>query len=70
MNDLEQIKTIRTQALAVIREITVNPKPSYTLDSQRVSWESYLKQLSATVTWCDTQLASHEPYEFHTQGGT
>ena len=35
-SDLEQIQTIRSQALALIADITANPKPSYTLDGQSV----------------------------------
>ncbi|MBI1899750.1 MAG: hypothetical protein HYS13_01390 [Planctomycetia bacterium] len=70
MSDADQIRTIRSQALAVIAQITAAPKPSYEVDGQRVAWGDYLAQLRATVEWCDRQLAGDDPFELHTTGGT
>lgn len=67
--DLEQIATIKTQTLARIVEITAQPKPTYVLDGQKVAWETYLKQLQATVAWCDAQLNGAEPFEEVTRAG-
>jgi len=53
--------TIKTQTLAMIAEITANPKPSYNIDGQSVQWTDYLKQLQAIVEWCDQQMARSEP---------
>jgi len=44
----------------MIAEITANPKPSYNIDGQSVQWTDYLKQLRATVEWCDQQIARCE----------
>ncbi len=55
--DTEQIALIRSQALALIAEITAQPKPTYMIDGQTVSWTGYLKQLRDTVAWCDARLA-------------
>ncbi len=68
--DPEQIRTIRTQTLAIIAELTANPKPTYYIDGQTVSWNSYLTNLQATVDWCDKKLASYAPFEFRTQATT
>jgi len=57
--DAEQIATIKTQTLARIAEITAEPKPSYSIDGQKVAWADYLRQLLATVNWCDNKLADH-----------
>ena len=43
---------------------------SLQIDGQRVSWGTYVRQLQATVTWCDKQLAGDDPFELHSQGGT
>ncbi len=67
---LNQLRTIRSQTLAIIEEITKSPKPTYAIDGQSVSWETYLKQLQSTVSWCNTQLASESPCEIRTQAGT
>ena len=44
----------------MIAEMTANPKPSYAVDGQSVQWTDYLKQLRATVEWCDQQIARSE----------
>ena len=66
--DREQLQTIRGLALAQLAELRAQPKPSYTLDGQSVSWESYATSLLRTVDWCDAKLAADEPFEIHSQG--
>ena len=62
------IATIKTQALANIQAITANPKPSYSIDGQMVSWGDYLRTQTELVEWCDKQLAGETPFEHHTVG--
>jgi hypothetical protein len=69
-SDLEQIQAIKSQTLARIAELTAQPKPTYYLDGQSVSWNEYLQRLQATVGWCDRQLAGLAPIEVHSQGIT
>ena len=69
-SDLEQIRTIKSQTLAVIAELTANPKPTYYVDGQTVSWNDYLARLQATVDWCERKLAGEEPFEIRSQGIT
>jgi len=69
-SDLEQIQAIKSQTLARIAELTAQPKPTYYLDGQTVSWNDYLARLQATVDWCDRHLAGQEPIEIHSQGVT
>ena len=52
--------TIKSQTLAMIAEITAEPKPTYSIDGQSVLWTDYLKQLRTTVEWCDQQIARSE----------
>ena len=68
MSDQATIATIKSQMLALIAAITENPKPSYSIDGQSVSWSDYLRQLQGSVEWCDRQLARSEPFEIHSQG--
>ncbi|GHT10202.1 hypothetical protein FACS1894170_01930 [Planctomycetales bacterium] len=51
------IDVIKTQLLALIAEVTVNPKPTYQIDGQSVHWTEYLKELQKSVDWCNRQLA-------------
>jgi hypothetical protein len=69
-NDLCRIQQIKTQTLTVIARITANPKPSYAVDGQQVSWESYLAQLQSTIDWCDQKIAAYQPFEGRSQGFT
>ena len=69
-SDLEQIRSIKSQTLAVIAELTADPKPTYFIDGQRVSWNAYLKRLRATVDWCEKKLAGEEPFEIRSHGVT
>jgi len=59
--DNEQLITIRSLALARIAEITAAPKPNYTIDGQQVAWADYLRQLQATVDWCNGRLTDDGP---------
>jgi hypothetical protein len=68
--DLEQIRAIRRQTLSLIAELTAQPKPTYRLDGQSISWNDYLVRLRTTVDWCDRKLGGEEPLEIHSQGFT
>lgn len=61
------LNTIRSQTLALIAEMTENPKPSYTIDGQTVSWTDYLAQLQKTVEWCDRLLVAENPVEIRSE---
>lgn len=39
-----------TQIAATIKSITTDPKPSYSINGQSVSWESYLSMLTGQLT--------------------
>ena len=69
-SDLEQLRIIYSQTLAIIAQLTSDPKPSYTVDGQAVSWSDYLAKLQETVDWCEKKLAGQEPFEIHSQGAT
>ncbi len=60
MDDLSQLRAIRSRTLGLIAEITAVPKPTYSVDGQSVSWNDYLQQLRETVEWCERRLAAAE----------
>jgi hypothetical protein len=69
-SDQQQLETIKSQTLAILADITANPKPSYNIDGQSISWTEYLGQLQRTIDWCDRGIAAAAPTELHTEGGT
>jgi len=68
--DAQQLAAVKSQTLARIAEITAEPKPNYYIDGQMVNWSDYLRQLQATVDWCNQKLAAEAPFEFRSQGYT
>jgi len=66
--DAEQLATIKTQTLALIVDITANPKPNYNIDGQDIDWADYLAKLQATLDWVNGQLANETPVEYHSRG--
>jgi len=68
--DLQQIAAVKSQTLAILADLTADPKPTYTIDGQTVAWSEYLARLQATVDWCEKKLAGHEPFEVQSQGTT
>lgn len=70
MSDREQIETIRQQTLSQLIELRANPKPTYSIDGQTVSWTQYITSLQNTIDWCDAKLIGLEPFEVRSQAVT
>jgi len=70
MDDAQQLESIRRLALAQLADLHVSPKPSYSIDGQSVSWQSYLESLQKTIDWCDAKLGGSEPWEVQSQAVT
>jgi hypothetical protein len=70
MSDTDQIAAIRSQALTQLLELRASPKPTYTIDGQSVSWETYVRSLEATVDWCDQKMIALDPFEVRSRGMT
>ena len=66
-SDLEQIRTIKTDTLAQIAEVSDQRKPSYSENGQSFSWTEYLDHLARRVDWCNQQLALEEPFEIESR---
>lgn len=69
-SEAQQISSIRSLTLAQLEQLRANPKPTYSIEGQRVSWTEYIESLQETVDWCDRKLASYEPFEFQSRGTT
>jgi hypothetical protein len=70
MTDIEQIQSIRQFTLAQLADLRANPKPTYTIDGQTVSWTTYISSLQAAVDWCDAKLIGLAPFEVRSQAIT
>jgi hypothetical protein len=68
--EAEQIAVIRTQTLAQLVALRAEPKPSYSIDGQTVSWTEYARSLQDTIDWCDRKLLDCAPFEFQGEATT
>lgn len=69
-DETQQILAIRSQTLSQLEQLRASPKPTYSVDGQRFSWQEYVESLQQTVDWCDEKLASYQPFECRSQGTT
>ncbi len=70
MTDRQQIELIRSQTLSQLVDLRANPKPTYSIDGQTVSWTDYVRSLEASIDWCDAKLVGLEPFEVVSQALT
>lgn len=62
------LKKSRDNILTLIEEITTDPKPSYSIDGQKVDWAQYLKQLQESLKAIEENLEDKDGlYEEHSQ---
>jgi hypothetical protein len=66
----QSYESIRANALANLESATAAPKPTYSIDGQRVEHAEYLVRLQRLVEWCDAQIANLNPIEVATQAGS
>ena len=68
--DAEQLATIKSQTLALLVSLTENPKPSYDIDGQEISWNEYRRALMLDLEKIDQQIAANTVFEVSSQGFT
>ena len=49
MSDLSDLKVIKSQLIARLKEVTAKRKPSYDIDGQDVSWTEYTRMLREQI---------------------
>lgn len=65
---LENLETTQANIAAILVQITTNPKPTYSIDGQSVSWESYFKTLTDQLKAINELIAVQSgPFEYRTQ---
>ena len=65
----QQLETLRTQALDNLLAATTSPKPTYTIDGQRVDHAGYLVRMQQLADWCSERLADLSTVEIATTAG-
>lgn len=56
--DAENLATIRSNLLAYIATESANPKPSYSIDGQSVSWADHMASLWRQLESLNEQIAA------------
>ena len=67
-SEAEQISSIRGLTIAQLEQLRTDPKPTYSIDRQQVSWTAYVESLQRTIDWCDKKIADYQPFEVHSLG--
>jgi len=68
MTDIERMKSIKSKLLDTLESLATNPKPTYSIDGQVVSWNEYFQMLVAQVKSLNDLINAEEPFEIRTQG--
>ncbi|HEX4132478.1 MAG TPA: hypothetical protein VHZ24_20775 [Pirellulales bacterium] len=69
-NLLQNLITARDNIAANLAAITANPKPSYSIDGQRVSWQALCDSYSRQLVALNAQIAAADPFEITSLGTT
>jgi hypothetical protein len=64
------LQTMRDNYAAKLAAISANPKPTYSIDGQSVSWDSYRKSLLEEIDKINGMLSAAAPFEYETTGTT
>lgn len=60
-----------TQLTSVIKDITSNPKPNYSINGQSVSWADYLTTVTTQLNqMLEIQQKINSPYIIQSRGGS
>ena len=66
--NLQQLQTIKAQVLANLAELTLNPKPTYTIDGVSIPWTEYHQMLLTQLSNInDLLVVEGGPFVFVTQ---
>lgn len=60
--DLKTLQTIKTNLLTILSDLSANPKPSYSIDGQSVSWSEYFSMVSDQLDKINALINAENPY--------
>jgi len=64
----ENLTTARANYAAILAEISLNPKPTYSVNGQSFSWVEYQRFLLDSIERLDSLILQAEPpYEYQTE---
>ena len=63
---LTDLESVRDNLMAKLKEYSVSPKPSYTIEGQTVNGSDYLKQLIDGIKAVNELMVIFDPYELRT----
>lgn len=66
--DLENLRTIKSNLISRLAEVTASKKPSYNIDGKNVNWTEYAAMLRQEIANVNELIALESPFEFKSQG--
>jgi hypothetical protein len=68
-SEAENLQTAIDNVAAKLAEVTANPKPSYSIDGQSVSWGEYYRMLTGHLKELrEAKIAADGPFERNVVG--
>jgi hypothetical protein len=64
---LEHLQTAKDNLLAKVAAVTADPKPTYSIDGQSVSYNEYYNSLLSQLTLINRLINAEAPYEHKSQ---
>ena len=65
--DLENLRSIKSQLIAALADLTANPKPTYSVNGQSFSWSEHRAGLMQQLTEVNGLIQAESPYELKSQ---
>jgi hypothetical protein len=62
-----ELQTVLESLVSALAAAAANPKPSYSIDGQSVSWGEYLKMLQDGIKTVSELMTSFNPVELRSQ---
>lgn len=66
--DIENLRTIKSQLIQRLTEVTASKKPTYNIDGKNVSWTEYTAMLREQIAGINELLSMEQPFEHKSQG--
>jgi len=70
MAAIDDLRSAKDNMAANLLAITANPKPSYSIDGQSVSWSEYHKMLLEGITSISLLIEQNDPQQSTTYGAS
>ena len=70
MTYISDLEDARDNIATLLKNMTANPKPSYSIDGQTIQWSAYFRMLTDKLETINQAISAGNPFEETMQGYT